>query len=214
MVTSSLSVEQTPAAESPLTSESPYKDHASDLDSQPQISPTSSISMSSDTNDPAETKYCKKPKFIVFDSKLEEFLYLMQCPKCSSGVSEIQKSFQGTMVMIISLCNSGHTDIEWSSQPCIGKAAVRNLLSAAVISFSGNMYTNISYFINLLGVKFFSHTLFYDIQGKHFIPVVNSFYLSQTEDILSSLSESDLQLMGDGRCGSPGYSGKYCSYTM
>ncbi|KAJ8048489.1 hypothetical protein HOLleu_00828 [Holothuria leucospilota] len=76
------------------------------------------------------------------------------------------------------------------------------------------MYTNISHFINLLGVKFFSHTLFYDIQGKHLIPVINSFYSSQTEDILSSLSASDLELIGDGRCDSPGYSAKYCSYTM
>lgn len=159
MVRSSLSVEQTPAAESPLTSESPYKDHASDPDFQPRVSPSSS-SASSDTGDPAETKYCKDPKFIVFESKLEELLYLMQCPKCSSGVSEIQKSFQGTMVMIIALCNSGHTVIEWSSQPCIEKAAVGNLLSAAAILFSGNTYTNISHFMNLLGVKFFSHTLF------------------------------------------------------
>jgi len=45
-------------------------------------------------------------------------------------------------------------------------------------------------------------------------PVVHTTYTKQREAVVECLKGSQLHLSGDDRCESPGYSAKYCMYTL
>lgn len=68
--------------------------------------------------------------------------------------------------------------------------------------------------MSVLGVQFFSETVFYDIQRSFLVPVVNNFYVNHSYAIGQKCQGKKMWLSGDGRCDSPGYNAKYCSYTM
>ena len=44
--------------------------------------------------------------------------------------------------------------------------------------------------------------------------VIHATYVEHQEAILAFLKGTPLQLPGDGRCDSPGYSAKYCTYSL
>ena len=68
---------------------------------------------------------------------------------------------------------------------------------------------------------FFSHHQF-QVQGnkfarnkkKNLFPAAHSAWEDEKQALWSSLNGRSVRLSGDGRCDSPGYSAKYCTYTM
>lgn len=53
------------------------------------------------------------------------------------------------------------------------------------------------------------------LQNCHSVPAAIEVYTSQQADLFESLRDkSRVVLGGDGRCDSPGYSAKYCSYSL
>ena len=64
-------------------------------------------------------------------------------------------------------------------------------------------------------IKFFSHTLFNSMQSRFLFPAVNSVFRMNQQCIVDRCSLADsLHLIGDGRCDSPCYNAKYCTYTV
>ncbi|KAJ8018726.1 hypothetical protein HOLleu_43128 [Holothuria leucospilota] len=51
-------------------------------------------------------------------------------------------------------------------------------------------------------------------ERDYLIPEVNSTWLKEQPSLISSLQGKPISIVGDGRCDSPGYSAKYCSYTL
>ncbi|XP_063436361.1 uncharacterized protein LOC134717799 [Mytilus trossulus] len=66
----------------------------------------------------------------------------------------------------------------------------------------------------ILFLKFIGQTQYYSIQKDIAIPAIDHYYSLQREVVLQQLQGKQLVLGGDGRCDSPGYSAKYCTYTF
>ena len=88
--------------------------------------------------------------------------------------------------------------------------SVGNLLISASILYSGNTFTSISEMMQICKVAFLGHTCYRKIQRNILFPVVHYIYDLHRNAILSST----IDLVGDGRCDSPGYSAKYGTYTL
>ncbi|KAJ8048791.1 THAP domain-containing protein 1 [Holothuria leucospilota] len=171
-------------------------------------------SSTSEAEESTEQKYCHDRKFIVFELQIDALLYSLQCEKCQGPVHDIQKRCVGSVICVTCICSEGHEVKKWESQPRIGKAAVGNLIGAAAILFTGNTFKGISQLFHLMNLQFIQETLHYDVQRNFLLPVVNQFYIDHKKSIASKFTGKDLWLSGDGRCDSPGYNAKYCSYSL
>ncbi|CAH1257856.1 Hypp1908 [Branchiostoma lanceolatum] len=94
-----------------------------------------------------------------------------------------------------------------------------NLLIPAAILFAGGTYRKYADICDTLKLKNFSESHYNDVQRTFLLPAVNDYYLNEEQLILrrfQTTPEDDVQvtLLGDGRCDSPGYCAKYCSYTL
>jgi len=65
-----------------------------------------------------------------------------------------------------------------------------------------------------LAVLVFCEKQYYYFQKKYVYPVVYTTYIKQREAVVEYLKGNQLHLSGDGHCDSPGYSAKYCAYTL
>ena len=169
-------------------------------------------SSSDDTDFEFDSEEHPERKFLVFESCLK--LLLKFCSKCGGTIFESTETTCGSMFSVKMLCVNNHLT-SWNSQPLIKNIAAGNLLSSAAILFSGNTFSHIAQFASFLNLKFFSHTTFYNIQNKYLFPVVNKAWKEERSSVLDEVkSNGPVNLIGDGRCDSPGHNAKYCTYTM
>ena len=125
-----------------------------------------------------------------------------------------KKTTSGSMFSVKMQCVNNHLT-SWNSQPLIKNTAAGNLLASAAILFSGNTFSHIAQFASFLNMKFFSHTTYYNIQKRYLFPTVNKAWIEERSSVLDDIkSNGPVNLIGDGRCDSPGHSAKYCTYTM
>lgn len=54
----------------------------------------------------------------------------------------------------------------------------------------------------------------YRYQRAYFFHPIESFWKDRQTEVLNSLQGKSLIVSGDGRCDSPGFSAKYCTYTI
>ena len=93
--------------------------------------------------------------------------------------------------------------------------AIGNLLVVAGILFTGNAFTRIKEFCDVLSLSIAKMLFFKKIQKKYLFPVINHFYIKQRNKIVSELkTHTALNIIGDGRCDSPGFSAKYEIYSF
>ena len=151
-------------------------------------------------------------KFIVFWGCLLPLLrFCFICNKPATISSCVNK---GTMIIVTLLCNARHTSV-WRSQPSVNGMAAGNLLLAASILYTGNTYTRVCELMATAKINFFSHTLFHRIQSQFLFPAVASIFSTYQQSIVAKrLLANPLNVIGDGRCDSPGYNAKYCTYTV
>ena len=169
-------------------------------------------SSSDDTDYELDSEEHPERKFLVFESCLK--LLLNFCSKCGGTILESTETTSGSMLSVKMLCVNNHLTC-WNSQPLIKNIAAGNLLSSAAILFSGNTFSHIAQFASFLNLKFFSHTTYYNIQKKYLFPVVNKAWKEEKSSVLDEVkSNGPVNLIGDGRCDSPGHNAKYCTYTM
>lgn len=159
-------------------------------------------------------KFVYENKYIVFESCLDRLFYRIKCHKCFSSVVSINKVPYGTGMLVTLKCIDDHEVYKWTSQPVVGKMHVGNLLSASSILYSGLTFSRLSSFASLLNLQFFSKTLYSSIQRDYLVPEVNACWETHQKALLNTLQSKPLNLVGDGRCDSPGFSAKYCSYSL
>lgn len=170
--------------------------------------------MSDEEDVPPEEKLVKQKKYIVFDQCLDELLSNVRCSTCFTPAVDFPKVVKGTMLSVQLTCINGHKIIKWDSQPLTKATPSGNLLVAAGIMFSGCSFSQILQCMKYIGICFIGQSTFYNTLKSTLIPVVNHTYLEHQKKILQELSGKTIWLSGDGRCDSPGYSAKYCSYTL
>lgn len=171
------------------------------------------MDVSDDINDDISCHPTTDRKFIVFESCLNSLFHT--CPLCLKPVfdSEVIKTVRGTLLSVKYTCSEGHINT-WDSQPLVNGMSAGNLLTAAAILFSGSTFTHISNLASILRLSIMSKSTFHSIQSNYLFPVVHDTWLSHRQQILSRLQNQSVQLGGDARCDSPGYSAKYCTYSM
>jgi hypothetical protein len=168
----------------------------------------SNQSITSDTSQHITTE----PKVIAFESCLKSLFGRVVCTECGEPVSvdESTIAYNGTAMKVKILCMKGHQQ----SQPLVNSKPAGNLMVATAIILSGETFTRVSHFADILSLKFIGPTQFYSLQKDIAIPAIDRFYNLQRNVILQQLNGIELIPSGDGRCDSPGFSAKYCTYTF
>lgn len=188
-----------------------------DLSYEPSSS-CASTQMSSQLSQPRYNPVTDR-KCLVFESRLDVLFSLLVCPACgcpSSSDDTIKKTYSGSVLSVIIQCTSGHVILQWQSQPFIGHMPAGNLLLSAATLLTGETFQHIQNVAQFINLKFMSHTTFYSIQRDNLIPVIMSAWTVQQQGLFEELRVrcEPLRLSGDGRMDSPGFSAKYCTYSL
>ncbi|XP_054760802.2 uncharacterized protein LOC129267074 [Lytechinus pictus] len=117
------------------------------------------------------------------------------------------------MVTVNVNCVCGNLVTKWSSQPTIGRQPVGNILTAGAILLGGQSYEKMAFFASLLNLEFISRTTFNGIQESMLFPTINTFYQQEIRECREAVRGRLVTVIADGRCDSPGYNAKYCTYT-
>ncbi|XP_050413509.1 uncharacterized protein LOC126827971 [Patella vulgata] len=149
-------------------------------------------------------------KYIVFESSLCKLFKF--CQICGSNIINTTKSTSGSLLKVKSVCVFGHS-CTWNSQPYIRKMPAGNLLIAAALLYAGCSYAKMEEFADLLNLEFFGHSTYYKIQTDLFT-IINEAWTKERLSVENELVGRVLCVSGDGRCDSPGFSAKYCTYSL
>lgn len=116
------------------------------------------------------------------------------------------------MVNIIAKCSCGFLN-NWNSQPTHSQMPLGNLLLSASILFSGNSPSKILQYFQQANVQFITERCYNYIQSGYLIPSVLNVWKKHQTIMMTERQGKQVVIGGDGRCDSPGYCAKYCSYS-
>ncbi|XP_076120838.1 uncharacterized protein LOC143101426 [Alosa pseudoharengus] len=179
------------------------------------LSDTTSSSPSSDSvSSSGSTNGWAGRKWLVDEAKLMELF--RTCAQCGVAIEEKRVATRASQIRIHWTCLKGHTG-EWASCTDQRNMGRNNLLACAATFFTGATYSDIKDWADLINLQLPGKTQFYAIQSKYLIPVINHAYKGQQQKILERISQlsasgEKLEMCGDARCDSPGYSCKYSTY--
>ena len=159
----------------------------------------------------SDTDPVQDDKFIIFDSSLD--VLFQRCPECGTHVSEVKKTRRGSMLCVTLTCLNHHT-FKWNSQPIKNSYALGNILLAASLLFSGMTFCRFALMCSFFRLKIFSQATFYRLQNSFLFPVIYKFWKIEQANAITKFKDQEVEVIGDGRCDSPGYSAKYGTYTM
>ncbi|XP_073721471.1 uncharacterized protein [Misgurnus anguillicaudatus] len=160
----------------------------------------------------------KERRWIVNESKLMELF--QKCTTCGAPMCDLNQTIShfGSRININWQCSNGHIG-QWESCPNIRGMGENNLLTAAATLFTGSTYTDIADWAGLLNLQLPKHANFHNLQASYLFPVIEEAYTQQENIIKAKLicqteDGEGVQLCGDGRSDSPGYSSKYNTYSF
>lgn len=139
---------------------------------------------------------------------------LCHCMECGAPTTINKQSKYGVHISIWLSCSNGH-DRCWSSFENTPHFNA-NVQVAAGILLSGSTFSHFQEAMRIMNVGTLAERTFYRIQSNTLFPAVNAVYNKKSAEILNRVKESGevLDLVGDGRCDSPGYNAKYGTYTL
>lgn len=150
--------------------------------------------------------------FLVFWSCLLPLL--QRCLHCSASATIMKTFVKGTMVIVELFCTNSHST-KWYSQPLSRGMATGNIMISAGILFSGSTFQRMKEITNISNIAFLSCTTFCKIQNCLLFPALHRVYTTNRRLLIDVLKKGkEVNLLGDGRCDSPGYSAKYGTYTV
>ena len=155
---------------------------------------------------------CDADADVVFFSSLLQLLKF--CLLCKPPALRETVIRRGTAISVILLCEEGHSS-NWKLQPIFNGIYAGNLLVAAATLFNGSTYTHMKEISNILRLQLFSEATFLRIQRRYLFPAINFVYEKyQKKAIEECVTTRNFLLAGDGKCDSPGFSAKYCTYSL
>jgi len=136
------------------------------------------------------------------------------CPSCGSPVLQTEKKCSGSFLTVTILCTNMHRH-KWYSQRKVQRIAEGNLLLAAAVLFSGSTYTRFHQMCKFIALAVPAPSTFFRLQTEYLFPVIYKAWKKENELMRQHLQQqTEVRLIGDGRCDSPGYSAKFCTYTL
>ena len=166
-------------------------------------------------HDPPETSsnvILEDTKFVTFMSQLDQLL--KRCQECGSPILDRSHVAQGSSILVTGSCANYH-DFQWSSSPKIGQMPASNLVLSAAILFSGGTFTTFHQAFDFMSMAVHSERTHHNIQSSYLFPVVHHAWQKQETQVLErSNTQTVINVIGDGRCDSPGFSAKYGTYTL
>ena len=90
------------------------------------------------------------------------------------------------------MCVEGH-QTKWRSQPVTSTMALGNLLVATSILFTGNTFTWIIKFCEVLFLSLAKMSSFLKIQKKYLLSVINHAYIKERKKLVSELKTHTAQ---------------------
>ncbi|KAH7946325.1 hypothetical protein HPB49_023236 [Dermacentor silvarum] len=111
------------------------------------------------------------------------------------------------------MCDKEHM-LQWRSQPLVRGSGAGNILLAAGVLFSGCAVAATLRCLNSIGVQTITERTFYNYQRAYLLPAINELFHRKQAEMASELAGLQVDLAGDGRCDSPGYSAKYMTYSV
>ena len=212
-----MSVAERDNKDDPLEEEA--SDVPSDNENDPDFEPLEVDSESEAADQPTATKKQSEKTlpehnatFLVFWSCL--FPLLQRCLRCSAPASITKSFIKGTMIVVDLFCTSGHST-KWYSQPLSRGMATGNIMISAGILFTGCTFQRMKEITNIANIAFISNTTFCKIQNHLLFPALHHVYTTNRRLLIDTLKMGkEVNLLGDGRCDSPGYSAKYGTYTV
>ena len=119
-------------------------------------------------------------------------------------------------VLLKERCKNQHR-ITWRSQPINNRMPTGNINISAGILFSGNTFQRIKEIMTIANVAFISQWTSIPFKRSYFIlhPAFHWVYTTNRALLFESAKEeSEIHLLGDGMCDSPGNNAKYGTYTL
>ena len=206
----------------------PYPDYVSEADtesdahdssfrlSQEEDECVTDEDISEEEDDCVFDDFADKPHpnsiFLVYWSSLLSLLNF--CFTCHGPATISSFRQQGVMIEVKLRCLNKHIST-WFSTPIIKRMSEGNLSLSAAVLYSGNTFTRIQEMMQVCKVAFIGRTSYHKIQKEILFPVINHVYNMHRNDIITTMKNKDaLNVIGDGRCDSPGYNAKYGTYTI
>ena len=197
--------------------ESEIESNSDDEKNDPDFEPDN-ISETSDNDDESpciseEAKIEAETSFLVYWACLLPLLKF--CLKCNAA-AVIKRTFvKGTMLGVNLFCSNNH-ETTWHSQPIVRGTGIGNVAVSAGILFSGSTFQRIKEMFGISKIACFSRTTFNKFQNRFLFPAIHKVFLTNRTLIIDQLNENanGVNLLGDGRCDSPGYCAKYGTYTL
>ena len=141
---------------------------------------------------------------------------LQICPVCQSSAFIEKIWLTGTALSVTRCCPSNHATT-WSSQPKVNGMFAGNLFIASSVVLTGGLFTQIKEMFGPFNMPFLSYSTFLDIQSRYIFPAVHSVFKHYQNLVVTRSKESlssGVDIVGDGRCDSPGFSAKYGTYIV
>lgn len=147
-------------------------------------------------------------------------LFNGQCPEfnCNGSRKVVDKKIDAGVLLITHKCTRGHGGV-WSSSSVLAekrgqKLYVSSVLLASSVLVSGNNFEKVSLLAKGMNLNYVSSSTFSRIQSLYALPSIRDLW-DRVKEVVWKVFENDvLVLCGDGRMDSPGFSAKYCVYTM
>ncbi|XP_075744389.1 uncharacterized protein LOC142803181 [Rhipicephalus microplus] len=149
-------------------------------------------------------------KFIVFESSLKELL--STCRKCFAAC-KTASSVYGTLLQVQTVCTNNHV-LSWKSQPLINGKPAGNVLMSAGILFSGTSHITVLRMFEHINLQVFMPRTFFNYQRAYLLPAIDKIWHQQQNKLFRQLHGCSVDLAGDGRCDSPGFSAKFMTYSL
>ncbi|WAR13733.1 hypothetical protein MAR_003838 [Mya arenaria] len=116
---------------------------------------------------------------------------------------------------LTAVCKEGHSNGRWCSQPLLNRRVHSgDFLISATTVLSGNNFSKLKLWADMLKLKFPSEQQFFRVQGAYLVPTVDSYWQEHQQDLIQSFHGQDVIVLGDGCNDSPGHCAQYCSYTL
>ena len=160
----------------------------------PSTASSESASLSDDAIDVSSPQ--KEPKYIVFDSCLQELMRF--CSRCGSPVVNSTRVMTGSMVTFHLECHQGHA-VVWRSQPRTKKAPLGNFLLAAATLLAGLSFSRLADWAKSMNLSFIGLSTFQKLQKDCLWPVTQEAWDQERQEAVVKGSQDikDLAVAGD-----------------
>ena len=149
---------------------------------------------------------------VDLDALLGLFVY---CVQCGARVLATKVRYLGASVVIDYRCCYGHS-ATWRSGKIFNRSTFLNIRISSAASMSGLGYSTLESFCRLLEIPLMSKPVFYSLTRKWLYPVIAKDFTTMRDKTIGELQSvtDGLVVCGDAQFDSPGYSAKYCTYTL